>query len=279
MATLSPTAALETLERALRQCYTVAFAARYGLGWLANVATADRLKDWQGKWETEEKRRAKRGVAAVSSDLLDYAEFHQLIEIADKHWGDLAVALGEKKDTLAFLRRFEQLRNTVAHSRPLIPFEEDLLSGIAGEIRNRVTLYMSSQPTTNEYWARIESVTDSFGNVVDGVETLQASNPANRTGLTLHVGDVVTFECRATDPRGRRITWSASFLPNNYAEPQPDPEVEGDAVTLTWVVGPHHVSSQSWIQIRMSSDNTSHRWGEGWDGFAGFIYQILPADS
>jgi len=35
---------------------------------------------------------------------------------------------------LPLLRRFEALRNTVAHSRPVLPFEADLLSGIAGEI-------------------------------------------------------------------------------------------------------------------------------------------------
>lgn len=260
MPTLSPTVALETLERALRQCYTVAFEARYGSSWLTNVATAERLAEWKAKWETEEKRRGKRGVVGVSPSLLDYAEFHQLIEMADKYWGDLAVALGDKKDTLALLRRFEHLRNTVAHSRPLIPFEDDLLSGIAGEIRNRVTIYMSSQPTTNEYWARIESVTDSFGNVIDGVETVQQYNPLKLTGLALHVGDVVTFNCHATDPRGRLITWSIAFLPNDYSVAQPEP-LQGDVVAFTWTVAPHHVSSQSSIQILMKSHNASHRCG------------------
>ncbi len=32
--------------------------------------------------------------------------------------------------------------------------EADLLSGMAGEIQNRVTDYMNRTPDTHEYWAR-----------------------------------------------------------------------------------------------------------------------------
>lgn len=187
------------------------------------------------------------------------------------------MTLNNKKDTLALLRRFDQLRNTVAHSRPLLAFEADLLSGIAGEIRNRVTIYMSTVPSGNEYWARIESVIDSFGHAVDGVATVQTSNPATMTGKTLQVGDQVSFDYRATDPKGRKIMWELDLAPNDYAL-SPTEHLTGDAVTFQWTVKEHHISSRSYVVIRMKSESAHHRWTEGVDGMALFFYTVVPTD-
>jgi hypothetical protein len=275
--TLNPALALTSIERALRQPYTQVLGGLHGTDWLVSQLPAEQIKRLEGKRETETRRREERGVAETPKSLVDYTEFFQLINIADKNWQHLATALGEKKDTLALLRRFDQLRNSVAHSRELLPFEEDLLSGIAGEIRNRVTLYMSKATDTNEYWARIESVTDSYGNSIDGLRTTQSSNPHCRTGLTLQVGEVVTFDCRATDPKGRTISWTYGTLPYDPEDSSRN-AVHGDNVRLIWEVKPHHVSSQTSIHIRMQSDSASHRWHEGRDGFAAFVYKVLPIE-
>ncbi|WP_416063787.1 hypothetical protein [Rhodococcus indonesiensis] len=277
MPTLIPTLALTTTERALRQLYTQVFGELHGSGWLTDLLGEDQVKRLVEKRDVEAKRREERGVAETPTSLVEYTEFFQLVSIADKNWHHLAPALGEKKDTLALIRRFEQLRNTVAHSRELLPFEEDLLSGIAGEIRNRVTFYMSKTTETNEYWARIESITDSYGNSVDGLATTRSSNPGCLTGQTLRVGEVVTFDCRASDPKGRKITWKMAFLPSAASDREPE-AVEGDDVRLKWEVQPHHVSSQSSVHIRMTSDSPSHRWQEGVDGMALFYYTVLPAE-
>lgn len=277
MPTLIPTLALTTTERALRQLYAQVFGELHGSEWLTKLLGEAQVARLVEKREVEAKRREQRGVAETPKALVEYTEFHQLESIAEKNWQHLAPALGEKKDTLALIRRFGQLRNSVAHSRELLPFEEDLLSGIAGEIRNRVTLYMSKTTETNDYWARIESVTDSYGNSVDGLDTTRTSNPGCLTGQTLRVGEVVTFDCRATDPKGRKITWEMGFLPSDASDYERE-AIEGDDVRLTWEVQPHHVSSQSSVHIRMTSDSPSHRWQEGVDGMALFFYTVLPAE-
>lgn len=220
-------------------------------------------------------------MAHISENLLDYTEFYDLVAIAEKEkwWPDLTFALGDRKDTLALLRRAGQLRNAVAHSRPILPFEADPLSGIAGEVRNRVTIYMSQTAVGNEYWARIESVRDSFGNVLDGLETLRSSNPHVRTAQTLRVGDVVDFECRATDPEGREITWQISYLPNDHKLSPPERRT-GDVVTFRWTVQMHHVSTRTSVHIRMTAASETHRWASavgGIDGMAIFAYTVLPA--
>ena len=63
---------------------------------------------------------------------------------------------------MALLKRLDNIRNAVGHSRPLLPFERDLLSGIAGQIRNQVTIYMSTQDEAGDIYPRIESVTDQI---------------------------------------------------------------------------------------------------------------------
>lgn len=230
---------------------------------------------WQERREVEVKKRTTRGVAAVPTGLLDYAEFHELVDVAKRHWNEVSPALGRKAVTGALLERFDDLRNTVAHSRDLLPFEEDLLAGIAGEIRNRVTLFMSTEAPSGEHFARIEEIVDGFGNRVDGLETLKSSNPCIVCEQVLNVGDVVKFRCRGSDPHGRDIGWNLYAQPNDGRGGGVDGAI-GNDVELTFTVGPEHVSSQSYVIIRMVSDGEFHRWPEGVDGMTLFYYQINP---
>jgi hypothetical protein len=178
---LEPTIALRTCERALRDLYTAAYPDAFGDGWLERIASAEKVARWEEKREVERKRREPRGVATVPDEFLAYAEFHELVAIAQKHWQPLQKALGEKAETLPLLKRFERLRNTVAHSRETLPFEDDLLSGIAGELRNRVAKYMSEQDPGGEYFARIEFAMDSFGHEARPVRGDPAPSWPSRT--------------------------------------------------------------------------------------------------
>ncbi|WP_414122791.1 hypothetical protein [Corynebacterium nuruki] len=273
MAHLPPSVALSTCETALRQLLTFVLSQKHGLNWLTAVVSADKLVKWQERKEVEAKKRTTRGVATVPPGLLDYAEFHELVDLVNKRWNEVAPALGKKAVTGALLERFDDLRNTVAHSRDLLPFEEDLLAGIAGEIRNRVTLFMSTEAPSGEHFARIEEVVDSFGNRVDGLETLKSSNPCIVCEQVLNVGDVVKFRCRGTDPYGRGIGWNLSIMPNGHGGVD---SAIGNDVELTLTVKPEYVSSRSYVLVRMVSDAEFHRWPEGTDGLTLFYYQINP---
>lgn len=165
--------ALTTCETALRELMTYAYSTSYGPEWLGKVAATDKLKDWESRAADELLARGPKGVVAVPNAGLSYANLYDLVSIADKHWDPLAAALGKKASVLPLLRRFDNLRNTVGHSRPLLPFERDLMSGIAGQIRNQVTIFMSAQDEVGDIYPRIGSIMDQFGrrvesSVVDG---------------------------------------------------------------------------------------------------------------
>ena len=272
VANLTPSAALASCESALRQLLAFVLGRKYGSDWLTNVVTIEAFQTLQDRHDEEHKKRTKRGVAHIPKDPLEYAHFYQLVSIAKKEWLELEPALGKRSVTGALLDRFDDLRNTVAHSRDLLPFEADLLSGIAGEIRNRVAIFMSTTGPGGEHFARIEQVVDRFGNRVDGLATLETSNPSVSCEQELHVGDVVEFRARGTDPHGHELRWHLMVAPGGVD----GHEVVGDEAELVWTVEPKHVSERSYAIVRLKSDSEFHRWSEGVDGMALFFYRVVP---
>ena len=275
MASLDPAASIATCEQALRQLLRGIVQQHEQLT-LEAWAGAARIEQWQERSGVEAKKRQPRGVATTSVDLLDYSNLFDLLTMCEKDWNRVAPALGKGKEVLALLKRLDDLRNTIAHGRELVPFEVDLVAGIAGDIRNRVTIYMSTQDPGGDYFPRIESVTDEFGNVLDGSLTLQTSNPLCDTGLTLRVGDRVRFVCHATDPQGRQLKWTL----RNHPDPTAGISAEGTDVELEWVVGTRAIGQSSMVMIAMQAVGTEyHRWEGIRDGLAMFNYRVLPPDS
>lgn len=266
---LEPAVALATAEQALRELLRTTVGERLGPGWLERVKP-DRVSDWQRR--IAEERAARKGTAAVSEDLLDYAQLFDLLNILGRYWNDVHPALGDKRVMVPLLERLDDVRNAVAHSRALLPFEEDLIAGIAGEVRNRVTIYMSTRDPAGDPYARVESITDSFGNTMEGRKTTTSYNPIVLTGLTLHPGDVVTYTCRGTDPLGRTLRWQLVAGRRGVTEA----EATGGDVTMQWVVTSEHVAQSVNAQIRMTAESEFHRWTEGIDGLALFEYRVDP---
>lgn len=205
MPTLEPSVALSTCETALREL-THSYGTSYGDDWLERVSTPSQRKAWEGRASDEKQARVPKGVARVPNVGLAYANFYDLVRIAEKYWKPLSGALGKQKSVLPLLARFDNLRNTIGHSRPLLAFEQDLMSGIAGQIRNQVTLFMSDQDDAGEIYPRIESISDSFGrriesSVVDG----EIAGSVTTRDVIVRPGDVVTFTCVGVDPQGRDL--------------------------------------------------------------------------
>lgn len=160
MAHVEPSVALVKLERALRRVMQHTYHEHFKDDWLKRISTDEQRACWEARATEEEKKRTKRGAAVTPSSGLEFAHLAELRAILKKEWSPVAPALGAHKevgtmleraaDIEALLKRFDDLRNTVAHSRDLLPFEKDLLSGIAGDIENRVTIYMSSKDASGD---------------------------------------------------------------------------------------------------------------------------------
>ena len=145
----------------------------------------------------------RRDAVKVSDNLLAFTNTRHLTTIIDSNWDEFASVFKNKTRTAVAFEALNSYRNTVAHSRELRPFERDLLSGISGQIRNQVALFLSNLSAPARFYPVIESAVDSSGNVPTGNYCPYSASDRPRW----QVGDVITFDCSATDPRGLELDW------------------------------------------------------------------------
>lgn len=294
---MAPSLSLTRLERALRQVMSVCYRDRFGTGWLDHISTPEQRDAWAERARDEATRRSARGVAVTPDAGLEYANLHDLRRILHRHWEAVSPALGGLRETSALLERFDRLtaaqagqreaevmlerfdhvRNTIAHSRELLPLEEDLLAGVAGDIGDRVTIYMSNRDPSGEYYPRIASVYDQFGNRADAELLMTQEAVFVHAGQTLRPGDSVTFTCRGTDPQARLLDWGLQPADKPMG-PHDDFHIDrayGPDVTLTWHVTDEAVRDQGGVFVVLKADGTPYHRG-GWvDQMVRFTYRVV----
>lgn len=268
MPDLSASAALVVCEQSLRRLITEV-GHKQRPDWL-NVWTSEAQRNrWAERFEAERAGRGTKGVSGVSISPLDYAHFYELVKILDKQWQHVAVALGEKRVTYSLLLRFEGLRDAVAHSRDVVPFEQDLLSGIAGEIRNRVAIYLSEVDNAGTVYPVINSVQDNFGNIFtpNGRGTVITSAP-----ITLHPGDRLLLELTGTDPQNRALVWTASANGRTL-----ETVTTSGPAQLGWDVVEVDVGDNSRLEVRMHAQGGRYkRLNATSDGMMTIFYVVRP---
>ena len=272
---MDPAAAVTVCETALRTLMELAYAKAHGDDWLQHIAAAERRADWSKREQEEQKRRGNRGVAVVPQAGLSYSHLFDLIEIADAHWQPLSAALGKKADTLPLLKRLDTVRNAVAHGRPLVPFERDLISGIAGQIRNQVTIYMSTADPAGDIYPRIEWFADGLG--TEAAPCQPDDNylwVLDGRAYSLQAGDVLTFDCTATDPQGRDIVWT---IEQNSGEAAVSVTVASQEMAhLTWTCNKNSVSEHFSLTVSMSATGTTYHRGGFRDSWVDCRYVVRP---
>ncbi len=275
MVTFEPSQALTTLESAMRQVMRSAYSAAYGPDWLEKVTSQEQRDRWSRRRDDETPKR--HGVVRRLSVEFDFSELWELIDIAGKHWEPLSTALGKRASTMRLLEVFERLRNTVGHSRSLMPFEQELLSGIAGLIRNQVTMSLSAIDPSGEYYPRIESISDSFGNRIDPRRSGSAGGEiagSADTGLVLRPGEVVTFECFAVDPQGRDLEWTLEVGPVRLMATAPP----GQLAKFRWDVGEGEVGEYVPVMFMMAAQGAQYHRANGFDQRGWLEYRVRPLD-
>ncbi|MBO3084096.1 hypothetical protein [Cellulomonas fengjieae] len=275
--TLEPQIAVSTLEAALRQLMTRQFEQVYGAEWLDRVSTGEQRTRWASLYDEEKSRR--HGVAVVAPVGLAYSELSHLVAIADRHWQHIAPALGEKRKNLPLLQHVVRLRNSTQHSRDLMPFERELISGVAGLIRNEVTLYMSSQDPAGDTYPRIEAAHDSFGRAVElwpEVDETAGSVPAGAPTPTVRVGDIVTFSCVGIDPQGRDLRWWLSSEARGSLGGLVGQS--GVQVELEWHVVDDDVRESLAVTVRMQAEGTQYHRAGTYDQGAFFMFRVRQGE-
>jgi len=262
--------AIRRVENVLRDLIEETLRGKYGDVWFTRLGVSEeQLTSWRGRQEED---RRRRGSEAAEERLLYYADLHDLGPVLRKNWELFSACLGDLKEIEVYLGRLDDLRNPQAHSRGLLPFEEQLVLGISGDIRQRITVHRSRQTPEAEFFARIESVKDSLGNVIvsSGSRTLPLGPAA-----ILRVGDEVVFSCSGWDPNGQPLEWElqirhAGGMPTGTAQRWSTRE------NLVWRVSEADIGQSVEAFIAMRSRGRYHA-HPGWDGLVTAAYTVLPA--
>ncbi|UOQ88715.1 hypothetical protein MUN74_15810 [Agromyces endophyticus] len=255
---MEPAEAVNIIESDLRWIMRAVLKGDYGF-------TTAFLAELQKRYDSEEE---KRRPAKVSSELLDYTHLGELKDLIVKrtNWPSFKDAFLNKDEFSALCAFAGRYRNTVAHSRELLPWERTHLEGIAGVLRAQVTVFMSTKGPDMEYYPAIERITDSFGNSREGLQQLGVV----LTETALRVGDIVTFSCRGNDPQGRELTWTLGTSTTRGST-----SVVGPEVTLSWEVTEDDVSDSTMVAISLSSAGKYHR-SVTYDDRLNFVYKVIP---
>jgi len=253
---MEPAEAINLVETILRELVRLVLDERW------TAAGGLELAKLEERRSEEQKRRDG---ASVPIDLLEYTHLYELRKIINAEWAEFKPIFDDRKRFDVYLDRLEDFRNAPMHSRELLPFERDLLSGIAGEIRNLVTIFRSQQASDMTYYPSIEAVTDSFGNVLRGYFV---------TNLRLNVGETVSFNCRGLDPQGRQLSWKLEIA-TTPSRHRLVAEETGDQVTLFWTVDRNDVGEESVLLLTLTSAAEFHR-KSTYDDSIVVVYTVNP---
>lgn len=195
------TQALKDTENALRDFIASVLSKKFGADWIEQSGvTPERIEIWQESKAVEEKRQK---FGTVEERLIYYAEFYDLKTILKKHWPLFAEALGDWKTIEVWLDELGRFRDPDAHRRELLTHQKHLALGIAGEIRTRLVRYRSKQETSEDYYPRIESVRDNYGNIWTSESNYKGVN----TNAILRPGDEIEIVITGSDPLGEDIEY------------------------------------------------------------------------
>ena len=264
---MEPSSAIAIIENDLRFVVADAFSASSNTDWLTEAFGKDVIAELILRRDSERRRRAP---FVVTDNLLSYAHLGELRScIKRRDWQMFFPALGKRNEFELFLNQVSDFRNAVAHSRELLPHERALLEGISGIIRTRVTLYKTAKGPDMQHYPMIESATDSFGNSAEGIDP-EGLPPIVVTGLTLEVGQIVTFTCRGWDPQGRELSWAV-----RPTGTRSDDWTVGSEVTLSWTISDDQVGSRCYLDVDLLSLGKYHR-HQTTDQSVSFLYSVAP---
>lgn len=259
-----PADEVRAAERALRECITWVLSNQYGRNWLSQTGLkSERIQELEARRIEEGKRRP---TVAPSDNLLDYTELHELQDIIthNTRWHLFKGIFYDRKRFQVWMECLASYRNPTMHSRDLVPHEQMLLRGVAGEVRALVTKARVDADELDHHFARIESVRDSFGYVAtENTERV-------RTGVVVRPGDMVAFSCEGFDPTGANLDWwwDDGHEPSSL-------EYVADSSVIEWHVEERHVAGRFYFSIFLLADRPYHR--HGWhDGHVAFEYRVLP---
>jgi hypothetical protein len=263
---------LNLLENVLRDLIEKVLRKPHGDTWLAHTGlTQDRLDKWQERRDEEPKRRPG---GEVDQRLLYYADFPDVVAIIQKNWaGGFKDCFHDRKRFDVYMDRLSAFRNPHAHSRELLPFEQQLVVGMTGQLRQEITVFLSTGGTgpEPELFPRIEEVRDNFGTRAVGQATDNTNVGEGTSTMVLHPGDKLAFVARAWDPEDGPIKWTVHFPTQNRIL-----DFKGHVIEVEWTIELRDVAQSSYLYFQIASTRPYHRHTDGHDDATSMRYVIRP---
>lgn len=249
---------LKDVENALRDFIAQVLHESLGDEWVARCGVSnERIEKWTERREVESKRQ---DTGTVEERIIYYADFYDLKSILHRNWsGEFSKAFGEWKTMEVYLTLLEKFRDPDAHRRELLSHQKHLIIGIGGEIRNKIIQYRSKNETGEDYFPRIESARDNFGNM-----WIPGRMPFCSTNVTLRVGDILEFVVTASDPQGLELEYQIA-----YQRPWQKDN------TIQVLVEDEHIGRLAVFAVQIRSPRSYHAENDS-DGTVRFGYTVLP---
>lgn len=281
-----PSESIHSIETSLR----MAIKEILGESWQDQLPSKGRHSK-EGLLKRREEEEEKRPALKTPGDLLEYVYTPYLKEIILDNWPEFDEMFIDEKRTEVFLDYILSIRNSIAHSRGVVAFERDLISGMAGMFRGLVSEYRGKKDRTSEYYPLIEEVSDTWGD--KGVKANSASTPYDfssegvyLTGYAskpkprrLSVGDVITFQCHAAEVKYVSLKWLVGPCQPYFGHDQSATKFNevglGPDVEFNYYVTEDDVGEERFISVILTTEDKFHRhcW---YDDVREFCYIVEP---
>jgi hypothetical protein len=193
-----------------------------------------------------------------------------------ENWSAFSDVFSEHDETVAMLSALKRLRNPEAHSRGLLAFEQHLILGATGRLRNEIALWRSRSYPARDFYPMIHDIFDQLGNEAPE----EASNVGSPVVHRWSVGDTVTLFCRAWSPRSQTLRWWVLANPgalDAHVLCERNVEVEAGEIgtaELAFSVTEREVGEYFFIRIYMTAKDAPFHLRETFDGRAGITYAV-----
>jgi hypothetical protein len=210
--------------------------------------SSDRIEKWKEKREIEKKKY--NGVLSEVR-IIYYSDFYDLGTIVSKHWAKFKDVLDDKKRFEVLFDEVQNFRNTLSHGRELLPYQEEFLKGIVGDLKTKIILFHNKNMNVDDYFIKILKISDNLGNIWD-------DNNWRSEGFIkrpiLRVGDTFELLVDAYDPKGKEINYEVKFRSSTRQEFN----VKNKEGRFTIDVTKEMISKNLWINISASTDESEY---------------------
>lgn len=261
----------DSAERWLRHLVDRTLEPSLGKTYITNGPWNKPLKEGIAQKISADPNKFSREVDATTFGQLTYMVCHP------QHWADFNQALQHAypngpAEAKTFLQRIQDIRNDVAHIRPISVRQLEQAICYSNDLADSVKSYFIGVGMSEEFYVpKFISYVDSLGNsgLIEPSDSyyraVDFSSPASKR---LYPGDVLTVELEV-DPSFDRDTYSVNWwlktLPNGG----------GDGSKAVIPITTAHVGQRMELQFRLITKNDWHR-SNGHDDVVDLYYRVPP---